>query len=102
MTRLGTAPFVGALVGALEIGSVFTVLTIIDVRHGAYAGINNDLIYLGAFYGMIFGGFIGGVIGLIVALRDARARGGLLLGSLIGLAFAILVFVRTWPPDDEW
>ncbi len=102
MTRLVTAPFVGALVGALEIGIVFTVWTIIDVRHGAYAGINNDLIYLGAIYGMIFGGFVGGVTGLIVALRDARGRSGLWLGSLIGLGFAILVVVRTWPLDDAW
>jgi hypothetical protein len=102
MTRLVTAPFVGALVGALEGGIVFTVMTIIDVRRGAYAGIDNDLIYLGAIYGMIFGGFVGGVTGLIVALRDARGRGGLLLGTAIGFACAIFIYVRVGPLDDMW
>jgi hypothetical protein len=102
MTRLVTAPCVGALLGALEGGTVFTILTIIDVQHGAYAGVNNELIYVGTLVGMIFGGLVGGVIGLSVALMNVGTVRGLVLGTLIGLAFAVFVVIRTWPLDDFW
>jgi hypothetical protein len=87
-------------VGALETGTVFTIQTVIDVRQGAFAGPNNEMVYLGAIYGIIFGGFFGGVIGLIVALRDAHGRDGLLLGSAIGLVCSISLFIRLSPLGD--
>jgi len=36
--------------GALEGAIVFTILTIIDVQHGAPAGLNSELIYLGSLW----------------------------------------------------
>lgn len=103
MTRLVTAPCVGALLGALEAGTVFTILTVIDVQNGAYAGVNNELVYLGTVLGMISGTIVGGLIGLSVALMNAGAARGLWLGSLIGLAFALFVVIRIgWPLDDPY
>ena len=55
MTRLITAPCVGLVVGALEIGIVFTILTVIDVERGKPAGADNEMIYLGTGLGIIFG-----------------------------------------------
>jgi len=54
--------------GAPEGAIVFTILTIIDVQHGAPAGLNNELIYRGSLVGIVFGSIGGGVIGLTVAL----------------------------------
>ena len=102
MTRLVTAPCLGALLGALEGGTVFTILTVIDVQHGAPAGVDNELIYLGTLLGMIFGSVVGGVIGVSVALTKAGAVRRLWLGGLIGLGFALLVAIRVWPLDDAW
>lgn len=98
--RFLTAPGVGLAVGALEGGIVFAILTIIDVQRGQPAGVDNELIYLGIGLGIIFGGFVGGVIGLIVALSNAGARGGLLIGSIAGVALAIFIFRDTGPFDD--
>ena len=100
MTRLITAACVGLVVGALEIGIVFTILTVIDVERGKPAGADNEMIYLGTGLGIIFGGFVGGVIGLIVALSSAGGRGGLVIGSLAGLVLAIYVLQGTGPYDD--
>lgn len=100
MTRLLTAPCVGLVVGALEGGIVFTILTIIDVQRGKPAGVNNEMIYLGTWLGVILGGFVGAVIGLVVALCDAGGRGGLVIGSLAGVALAIYLFHGTGPYDD--
>ena|SRR5690349_7175448 len=100
MTRLVTAPGIGLVAGALEGGIVFTILTIIDVQRGKPAGVDNKMIYLGTVLGIILGGFVGAVIGLVVALGNAGGRGGLVIGSLAGVALAIYVFRGTGPYDD--
>ena len=97
MTRLITAPVVGAVAGALEMGVVFFILTVIDE---APSGPNNEFVYLGAAIGIILGSFVGGVIGLIVALLNAGRGRGLLIGTLVGLAIAIYLFVTTSYHDD--
>ena len=102
MTRLVTAPCLGAFLGALQGGTVFTILTVIDVQNGAFAGVNDELIYLGTVLGLIFGSVVGGVIGLTVALMNAGAVRGLVLGTLIGLAFALLVIIRVGANDEAW
>jgi O-antigen ligase len=102
MTRLLTAPFVGALAGALEEGAVFVILTIIDTRDKHYVFMNGDeMISVAAAIGIILGGIVGGVIGLVVALGNAGGRSGWFLGSLIGLAFAILIMIRTGS-EENW
>ena len=88
--------------GAIEEGTVFLILSIIDEHLHDYWFSGVEWIYLGAAIGMIFGGVLGGIIGLVVALRNARGRDGLLLGSGIGLAAAVLLVVRIFPPDDMW
>ena len=75
MTRLITAPCLGAFLGALQGGTVFTILTVIDVQNGAPAAVDNKLIYLGTLLGMIFGSVVGGLIDLSVALVNAGAVG---------------------------
>jgi hypothetical protein len=62
--------------------------------------VDNELIYLGTALGIILGGLVGAVIGLVVALRNAGARGGLVLGSIAGVALAIYLFRGTGPYDD--
>jgi len=99
--RLITAPLVGALVGAIEEGAVFLILTIIDPHRNHYWFNSDDFIYLAAAIGMIFGGVLGGIIGLVVALRNARGREGLWLGIAIGLAGAVFIVLRTFPPGDQ-
>ena len=95
MTRLITAPFIGVLIGALEQGAVFAILTIIDQDEHHYVLFNGEeMVYIAAFIGMVLGGFMGGLIGLVVALRNSDGRGGLLLGGLIGLAFMVLLIIR--------
>ena len=95
MTRLITAPCIGFLIGALEEGSVFAILTIIDQREHHYVFLNGEEgVYLAAVIGMILGGFMGGLIGLVVALKSSDGRSGLLLGGLIGLAFMALLVIR--------
>jgi uncharacterized membrane protein len=100
MKRFVTAPCVGFLVGALEGGVVFTILTLIDVERGKSAGVDNELIYLGTGLGIVLGGLAGAVIGLVVALRNAGARDGLVIGSIAGVALAIYLFRGTGPYDD--
>ncbi len=100
MTRLVTAPCVGALAGALEGGIVFAYLSIIDVQQGAPAGFNNELIYAGIVLGIILGAIFGAVIGLIVALLNVGSVRGLLLGSLVGLLLCIYLFLTTGYHDN--
>ncbi|HXQ34523.1 MAG TPA: hypothetical protein VN843_10975 [Anaerolineales bacterium] len=100
MRRFITAPCVGLVVGALEGGIVFTILTLIDVERGKSPGINNEMIYLSTWLGIIFGGFVGGVIGLVVAVSNSQLRGGLVIGSLAGVALAVHIFRGTGPYDD--
>ena len=78
--------------GALEGGIVFTILTSLDVEPVVFGGSNNEMVYLAATYGIILGGIVGGVIGLLVGVTNARGRGGLLIGSLIGVVLSIYVF----------
>ena len=85
--------------GAIEEGTVFLILTIIDEHLHDYWFSGVEWIYLGAAIGMIFGGVLGGIIGLVVALRNARGRDGLWLGLLIGLAGAVFIGIRTYPSE---
>ena len=100
MTRLITAPCTGALAGALEGGIVFAVLSIIEVKQGAFSGVNNELIYVVILLGVIMGTIVGGVIGLFIALLNAGSRQGLLLGLLVGLALSIYLFVTSGYHDN--
>ena len=52
MTRFLTAPGIGLVVGALEGGVAFTILTLIDVERGKPAAADNELIYLGTVLGL--------------------------------------------------
>ena len=90
----------GLLVGALEGGIVFTIITLIDVERGMSVGVGNEWIYLATALGIIFGGFVGAVIGLVVAVSKAGIRGGLVIGTLAGAALSIHVFRGTGPYDD--
>lgn len=90
MKKLIVAPCVGIVVGALAEGILFGVLTLLDSSSTGF-----EWAFLGAMIGAIVGGFIGGLIGLIVALRNSRTGEGMLLGSAIGLGFAILIAIRT-------
>jgi hypothetical protein len=100
MTRLVKAPLVGAVVGALEGGIVFALLSTIEVEQGAYSGVNDELIYVAILMGVIIGIIVGGVIGLIVALLNAGSLRGLLLGFLVGLALSIYLFVTSSYQND--
>lgn len=100
MTRLITAPCVGALTGALEGGIIFAILSSIEVEQGAFTGVNNELIYVVIVLGIIMGIIVGGVIGLIVALLNARGLRGLLLGLLVGIALSIYLFITTSYQND--
>jgi hypothetical protein len=101
MKRLITAPCVGIVVGALELGTLFAVLTMLDPCTGCFlGGGSSEWAYFIGTFGMIGGGVLGGIIGLVVALRDAHGRSGLLLGGAIGLGFTILVAIRTVSPGD--
>lgn len=97
MTRFVTAPSVGALAGALEMGILFFILTVVDE---APSGANNEFVYLGAAIGIIFGSFVGAVIGLVVVLLKAGSSRGLLVGGLAGLALALCLFATSDPLDD--
>lgn len=99
--KLLTAPLVGALLGAIEEGTVFFVLTITDEHLHDWL-LSADLwVQLAVVIGMIFGGVLGGIIGLVVALRNAQRREGFWLGIGIGLIGAVFVVFRTFP-SDEW
>ncbi len=101
MLRLITAPLVGLLLGALEGGIVFTILTIIDIRRHPPIIFGGDAgIYLGAIAGIILGSVCGAAIGLVVALLNAGGRRGLLLGSAMGLVIMIYLFVTAGPRDE--
>lgn len=100
MTRFLTAPAVGLLVGALEGGIVFTIMTLIEVERGVWAGADNELVYLATALGIFFGGIVGAVIGFVVAVSKAGIRGGLVIGTLAGVALSIYVFRGTGPYDD--
>ena len=102
MPRLVTAPAVGLLIGAVEGGIVFLVLTIIYVDQASMVRIDDGRIYEAAIYGTIFGSFAGALIGLIVALKDVRGRGGLFIGSLIGILLSIYILKDAGPHDDFW
>ena len=102
MTRLVTAPGVGLLIGGVEGCIVFVILTIIYMQQATPVGLDNGTIYQAAIYGIVFGGFVGAVIGLIVALTAAGGRGGLLIGSLMGVAMSIYVLKDTGPHDNFW
>lgn len=94
--RLITAPAVGLILGAIEGGIVFAILTIIDIQRNPpviFGG--EEGVYLGAIIGMILGGIGGAAIGLAVALRNARGRDGLWLGGAMGLAMMIYLFATT-------
>ena len=99
--RLLTAPLVGALVGAIEEGTVFLILTITDPHRNEYWFTGDEFTYLAAAIGMFFGGVLGGIIGLVVALRNARGREGFWLGVGIGLASTVFLVLRTFPPADQ-
>jgi len=100
MTRLVTAPCVGALAGALEGGIIFAILSNIELEQGAFMGVNNELIYVVILIGVIMGIIVGGVIGLIVALLNAGSLRGLLLGLLVGIALSIYLFITTTYQED--
>lgn len=95
MKRLITAPCLGIVVGALELGTLFAVLTMLESCQGCFLGGGDEWVYFIGTFGMIAGGVFGGIIGLVVALRDAHGRSGLMLGGAIGLGFTILVAIRT-------
>ena len=99
--RLITAPAVGLLLGAIEGGIVFAILTKIDIeRHPPVIFGGDEGIYLGAVVGLIFGGIGGAAIGLAVALLNARARRGLLLGAAMGFAMMIYLYATTTYRED--
>lgn len=100
MTRLVTAPSVGALVGALEGGILMRSLAVIDSRSGPLLGGNDETIMVAFFVGLIFGGIAGAVIGIVVALTQAKALIGLAIGTLGGITMALLFFTNTSPDDD--
>ncbi|HKR21428.1 MAG TPA: hypothetical protein VJS17_02490 [Pyrinomonadaceae bacterium] len=98
--RFVTAPCIGLLVGALEGGIVFAILTIIDVQRATGQGIDTELLYLTTTSGIVYGSIVGAVIGVVVALRDAGGLGGLVIGSLAGVALAIYIIYDTPRFDD--
>lgn len=101
MIRLITAPAVGLLLGAIEGGVVFAILTAIDIRrHPPVIFGGTDGIYLGAIIGTIFGSVCGAAIGLAVALLNAGGRRGLLLGSAMGLMMAMYLFITSSYHDE--
>ncbi|HKV37126.1 MAG TPA: hypothetical protein VJP89_22485 [Pyrinomonadaceae bacterium] len=100
MKRLITAPCVGIVVGALELGTLFGVPPLFDSCQGCFLGSGSDWAYLFATFGMIGGGIIGGIIGLAVAVKDANGRSGLFLGCAIGFAVTVLVGMRARVFDD--
>jgi|GEM_PF-5891202 len=100
MTRLITAPCVGASTSALEGGIIFAILSNIEVEQGAFSGVNDELIYVAILFGVIMGIIVGRVIGLIVALLNAGSLRGLLLGILVGIALSFYLFVTTSYQND--
>ena|ERR1700754_2004685 len=105
MKRLITAPCVGIVVGGLAEALVFVLLTIFDSSEANFALSDDQTVILAAVIGAIGGGFVGGIIGLVVAIRNAEGPAGLLLGSGIGLAAAIVVAIRVGLGDplvDNW
>lgn len=100
MKRLITAPCVGIVVGAVELGAFLAALTMIDTCQGCFLGSGSDWAYYFGTLGMIAGGVIGGIIGLVVALTDAHARRALLLGTAIGFGFAMLIVLRNGSLSD--
>lgn len=98
MTRLITAPLVGGLVGGIEGGIVYAILALIEGQPGwPGLGLRIEVI---AIFGMISGCFVGGLIGLVVALRDTSGRGGLIIGTLAGIALSIRVWHGAGPHDE--
>lgn len=96
--RLITAPCVGIVVGGFVEAAVFAILTILDSSEANFAISDEQAVILAAIIGGTGGGFVGGIIGLVVALRDPQWQNGLLLGSAIGLAAAILLAIRSLIP----
>ena len=90
----------GALAGALEGGIVFAILSNIELKQGAFFGVNDELIYVVILLGVIMGTIVGGVIGLTVARLKAGSGGGLLLGLLVGLVLSIYLYLTTTYLDD--
>src|SRR5687768_18599670 len=100
MTRLITAPCVGASTSALEGGIIFAILSNIEVEQGAFSGVNDELFYVAILFGLTMGIIVGRAIGLIVALLNAGSLRGLLLGILVGIALSLYLFVWTSSQHD--
>src|SRR5688500_20230646 len=100
MTRLITAPCVGASTSALEGGIIFAILSNIEVEQGAFSGVNDELIYVAILFGGIMGIIVGKVIGLIVALLNAGSLRGLLLVILVRITLWFYLFVKSSHQKD--
>lgn len=94
MMRLITAPCVGAVVGILAEGAIFAVMSMVSHDRGAYPPLSAEWVFFVATWGMALGGILGGIIGVVVAIRNSRGPEGLVLGSAMGFAVAVLMLIN--------